>query len=54
MIGQRERAVAEYNKAVSNGSDYDNAQAAAQAFLASPYGKKKEPTAAAEKPSTER
>ena len=49
MIGQRERAVAEYNKAVSNGSDYDNAQAAAQAFLASPYGKKKEPTAAAEK-----
>jgi tetratricopeptide (TPR) repeat protein len=54
MIGQRERAVAEYNKAVSNGNDYDNAQAAAQAFLASPYGKKKEPTAAAEKQSTER
>ena len=54
MIGQRERAVAEYNKAVSNGNDYDNAQAAAQAFLATPYGKKKEPTAAAEKQSTER
>lgn len=54
MIGQRERAVAEYNKAVSNGNDYDNAQAAAQAFLASPYGKKKEPAAAVEKQSTER
>jgi tetratricopeptide (TPR) repeat protein len=41
MIGQRERAVAEYNKAVSNGSDYDNAQAAAQAFLASPTVRRK-------------
>lgn len=41
MIGQRERAVAEYNKAISNGSNYDNAQAAAQGFLAEPYGKKK-------------
>lgn len=36
-LGQRERAVAEYNKAVSQGSDYDGAQAAAQGFLGKPY-----------------
>ncbi len=42
MIGQRERAVAEYNKAISNGNNYDNAQAAAQGYLAEPYGKKKD------------
>jgi tetratricopeptide (TPR) repeat protein len=41
MIGQRERAVAEYNKAISNGNNYDNAQASAQGYLAEPYGKKK-------------
>ena len=41
MIGQRERAVAEYNKAISNGNNYDNAQAIAQGYLAEPYGKKK-------------
>jgi tetratricopeptide (TPR) repeat protein len=41
MSGQRERAVAEYNKAISNGNNYDNAQAAAQGYLAEPYGKKK-------------
>jgi tetratricopeptide (TPR) repeat protein len=40
-IGQRERAIAEYNKAISNGNNYDNAQAAAQGFLAEPFGKKK-------------
>jgi tetratricopeptide (TPR) repeat protein len=40
-IGQRERAIAEYNKAVSNGNNYDNAQAAAQGFLSEPFGKKK-------------
>ena len=40
-IGQRERAVAEYNKAISNGNNYDNAQATAQGFLAEPFGKKK-------------
>ena len=40
-IGQRERAIAEYNKAVGNGNNYDNAQAAAQQFLAEPFGKKK-------------
>lgn len=41
MVGQRERAIAEYNKAISNGSDYDNAQEAAKGFLAEPFGKKK-------------
>ncbi|HKX28112.1 MAG TPA: M1 family aminopeptidase [Blastocatellia bacterium] len=41
MIGQRERAVAEYNKAISNGNNFDNAQATAQGYLAEPYGKKK-------------
>ncbi|MDX2033007.1 MAG: M1 family aminopeptidase [Blastocatellia bacterium] len=43
-IGQRERAIAEYNKAVSNGNNYDNAQAAAQQFIAEPFGKKKAPS----------
>ncbi len=32
-IDQRERAIAEYNKAISNGSNYDNAQAIAQKFI---------------------
>ncbi len=32
-IDQRERAIAEYNKAISNGSNYDNAQAVAQKFI---------------------
>jgi len=41
MIGQRERALAEYNKAISNGNDYDNAQAVAQEYISVPYGKKK-------------
>jgi tetratricopeptide (TPR) repeat protein len=40
-IGQRERAIAEYNKAISNGNNYDNAQAAAQSYLSEPFGKKK-------------
>ncbi|HEU0184322.1 MAG TPA: M1 family aminopeptidase [Blastocatellia bacterium] len=40
-IGQRERAVTEYNKAISNGNNYDNAQAAAQGFISEPFGKKK-------------
>ena len=43
MIGQRERAVAEYNKAISNGNDYDKAQSVAQTYLATPYGRKKTP-----------
>jgi tetratricopeptide (TPR) repeat protein len=41
MTDQRERAVAEYNKAISNGNNYDNAQATAQGYLAEPFGKKK-------------
>jgi tetratricopeptide (TPR) repeat protein len=40
-IGQRERAVTEYNKAISNGNNYDNAQEAAKGFIAEPFGKKK-------------
>ena len=32
-IDQRERALAEYNKAISNGNNYDNAQAVAQKFI---------------------
>src|SRR5262245_1042223 len=42
MIGQRERAISEYNKAISNGNNYDNAQAAAQQYIAEPFGKKKD------------
>jgi aminopeptidase N len=38
--GERNRAVAEYNKALQSGIDYDNAQAAAKKFLASPYDPK--------------
>lgn len=38
--GERNRAVAEYNKAVESGIDYDNAQAIAKKFLASPYDPK--------------
>ncbi|MGH9840067.1 MAG: M1 family aminopeptidase [Blastocatellia bacterium] len=42
MIGQRERAISEYNKAISNGNNYDNAQAAAQQYVGEPFGKKKD------------
>lgn len=38
--GERNRAVAEYNKALQSGIDYDNAQAAAKKFLASPFDPK--------------
>ncbi|MBK9315327.1 MAG: tetratricopeptide repeat protein [Acidobacteria bacterium] len=48
MIDQRERALAEYNKAISNGNDYDNAQSVAQEYISVPYGKKK-----TESPSSE-
>jgi len=48
MIGQRERAVAEYNKAVSNGNDYDNAQRTVQNYLSVPFGRKKAPDGAPE------
>jgi tetratricopeptide (TPR) repeat protein len=40
-MDQRERAIAEYNKAVSNGNNYDNAQAVAQGYLAQPFDPKK-------------
>ncbi|MGB9180674.1 MAG: M1 family aminopeptidase [Pyrinomonadaceae bacterium] len=35
--GDRARAVAEYNKAISTGINYDNAKAVAQRFLKTPY-----------------
>ena len=38
--GNREKAVFEYKQAVSSGIDYDNAQAVAKKFLASPYDPK--------------
>ena len=45
--GERNRAVAEYQKAVQSGIDYDNAQATAKKFLASPYDPKAGQTAEA-------
>jgi aminopeptidase N len=44
--GERTRAVSEYNKAVQSGINYDNAQAIAKKFLASPYDPKAAQTAA--------
>jgi aminopeptidase N len=49
--GERNRAVAEYNKAVQSGIDYDNAQAVAKRYLATPYDPKAEQTAEAVSPS---
>src|SRR5262245_27259295 len=48
--GERNRAVAEYQKAVQSGIDYDNAQAAAKKYLASPYDPKAGQTAEALSP----
>jgi aminopeptidase N len=45
--GERSRAVAEYNKAVQSGIDYDNAQAVAKRYLATPYDPKASQTAEA-------
>ena len=45
--GERNRAVAEYNKAVQSGIDYDNAQAVAKRYLATPYDPKATQTAEA-------
>jgi len=45
--GERQRAVSEYNKAVQSGIDYDNAQAVAKKYLATPYDPKASQTAAA-------
>ena len=43
--GERSRAVSEYNKAVQSGITYDNAQATAKKFLATPYDPKANQTA---------
>jgi hypothetical protein len=43
--GERSRAVSEYNKAVQSGITYDNAQATAKKFLATPYDPKATQTA---------
>ncbi|HEU4710256.1 MAG TPA: M1 family aminopeptidase [Pyrinomonadaceae bacterium] len=48
--GERNRAVAEYNKAVQSGIDYDNAQATAKKYLATPYDPKATQTAEAVTP----
>jgi aminopeptidase N len=45
--GERSRAVLEYNKALQSGIDYDNAQATAKKFLASPYDPKSQTAEAA-------
>ncbi|MFN2492687.1 MAG: M1 family aminopeptidase [Pyrinomonadaceae bacterium] len=45
--GERNRAVAEYNKAVTSGINYDNAQAVAKKFLATPFDPKANQTTSA-------
>ena len=51
--GERSRAVSEYNKAVQSGITYDNAQAAAKKYLATPYDPKATQTAGITVPGTE-
>lgn len=46
-IDQRERALAEYNKAISNGNNYDNAQAIAQKFIEQKFDPKAQKSVAA-------
>lgn len=36
-LGQRDRAIAEYDKAIESGTDYDGSQEAAQRYKAEPY-----------------
>jgi aminopeptidase N len=48
--GERNRAVAEYNKAVQSGINYDNAQAVAKKYLATPFDPKAAQTADASSP----
>src|SRR5688572_11390731 len=48
--GDRPKAVFEYNKAVQTGVDYDNAQAVAKKFIATPFDPKAAQTAAASGP----
>jgi tetratricopeptide (TPR) repeat protein len=45
--GDRNKAVYEYQKAVQSGIDYDNAQAIAKKYLATPYDPKASQTAEA-------
>ncbi len=40
-LAQRERAVAEYKKALDNGNNYDNAQKIAQQYIEQPFDQKK-------------
>ncbi len=40
-LAQRERAVAEYKKALDNGNNYDNAQKIAQKYIEQPFDQKK-------------
>jgi tetratricopeptide (TPR) repeat protein len=51
--GERIRAVSEYNKAVQSGITYDNAQATAKKFLATPYDPKANQTAGVTLPGSE-
>ena len=51
--GERNRAVSEYNKAVQSGITYDNAQAAAKKFLATPYDPKATQTAGVTLPGSD-
>jgi aminopeptidase N len=44
----RERAVAEYDKAISNGNDYNGAQKAAERYKGQPYKKERAPQASSE------
>jgi aminopeptidase N len=48
--GERTRAVAEYNKALQSDINYDNAQAVAKKYLATPYDPKAQQTAEAPTP----
>ncbi|MEO8435055.1 MAG: M1 family aminopeptidase [Pyrinomonadaceae bacterium] len=48
--GDRPKAVYEYNKAVQTGVDYDNAQAVARKFIATPFDPKAAQTAASTGP----
>ena len=48
--GERNRAVAEYNKALQSGINYDNAQAVAKKYLATPFDPKAQTAEAATSP----
>jgi aminopeptidase N len=50
--GERNRAVAEYNKALQSGINYDNAQGVAKRFLSTPFDPKATQTAEASSPGS--